>query len=72
LKRQLPNFPDYVIKDWVYKFNKEGSAEGIQDWIDSLHVDVYDTTMAFKDELNDYLSSKMSVDPQITLFFHNN
>jgi hypothetical protein len=35
LKRQLPNFPDYVIKDWVYKFNKEGSAEGIQDWIDS-------------------------------------
>ena len=22
LKRQLPNFPDYVIKDWVYKFNK--------------------------------------------------
>jgi len=35
LRRQLPNFPDYVIKDWVYKFNKEGSAEGIQDWIDS-------------------------------------
>ena len=40
--------------------------------IDSLHVNVYDTTMAFKDELDDYLSSKMSVDPQITLFFHNN
>jgi hypothetical protein len=35
LKRQLPNFPDYVIKDWVYKYNKDGSAEGIQDWIDS-------------------------------------
>jgi hypothetical protein len=35
LKQQLPNFPDYVIKDWVYKFNKEGSAEGIQDWIDT-------------------------------------
>jgi hypothetical protein len=35
LKRQLPNFPDYVIRDWVYKFNKDGSAEGIQDWIDS-------------------------------------
>ena len=39
--------------------------------IDSLRVDVYDTTTAFKDELNEYLSSKMSVDPQITLFFHN-
>jgi hypothetical protein len=35
LKQQLPNFPDYVIRDWVYKFSKEGSAEGIQDWIDS-------------------------------------
>jgi hypothetical protein len=35
LKQQLPNFPDYVIKDWVYRFNKEGSAEGIQDWIDT-------------------------------------
>jgi hypothetical protein len=39
--------------------------------IDSLRVNVYDTTTAFKDELNEYLSSKMSVDPQITLFFHN-
>lgn len=35
LKRQLPYFPDYVIRDWVYTFNKDGSAEGIQDWIDS-------------------------------------
>ena len=35
LKQQLPNFPDYVIKDWVYKFSKDGSAEGTQDWIDT-------------------------------------
>jgi hypothetical protein len=39
LKQQLPNFPDYVIKDWIYKMIKKddniNTAEGIQDWIDS-------------------------------------
>jgi hypothetical protein len=39
LKQQLPNFPDYVIKDWIYKMIKKddniNTAEGIQDWIDT-------------------------------------
>jgi hypothetical protein len=39
LRQQLPNFPDYVIKDWIYKMIKKddniNTAEGIQDWIDS-------------------------------------
>jgi len=39
LKQQLPNFPDYVIQDWVYKMIKKddniNTAEGIQDWIDN-------------------------------------
>ena len=70
------NFKNITVKYQRVWFNGESSspfelmfkARGI----DSLHVNVYDTTMAFKDELDDYLSSKMSVDPQITLFFHNN
>jgi len=39
LKQQLPNMPEYVIKDWVYKMIKKdddiNTKEGIQDWIDN-------------------------------------
>jgi len=39
LKQQLPNTPDYVIQDWIYKMLKQSdnvnTAENIQDWIDS-------------------------------------
>jgi hypothetical protein len=42
LKQQLPNFPDYVIKDWIYKMIKKddniNTAEGIQDWIDTHYI----------------------------------
>jgi len=39
LKQQLPNTPDYVIQDWIYKMIKNyddvNTKEGIQDWIDT-------------------------------------
>ena len=39
LKQQLPNTPDYVIQDWIYKMLKQSdnvnTAENIQDWIDN-------------------------------------
>ena len=37
LKQQLPNTPDYVIQDWIYKMIKTSddvnTVEGIQDWL---------------------------------------
>ena len=39
LKQQLPNTPDYVIKDWIYNMIKKDDSlnteENIQDWIDT-------------------------------------
>ena len=39
LIEKLPNFPEYVIRDWVYKMIKQSddinTYEGITEWIDS-------------------------------------
>ena len=45
LKQQLPNMPEYVIQDWVYKMIKNDGGqpwtkEGIQNWIDDQLKDI--------------------------------
>ena len=44
LKEKLPNTPEYVIRDWVYKMIKQSddvnTYEGITEWIDEWVKDV--------------------------------
>jgi hypothetical protein len=44
LKEKLPNTPEYVIRDWVYKMIKQSddvnTYEGITEWIDEYVKDV--------------------------------
>ena len=45
LKQQLPNMPEYVVQDWVYKMIKNDGGqpwtkEGIQNWIDDQLKDI--------------------------------
>ena len=44
LKEKLPNTPEYVIRDWVYKMIKQSddvnTYEGITEWIDEWVKDI--------------------------------
>ncbi len=44
LKEKLPNTPEYVIRDWVYKMvtqsDEVNTYEGIMEWLDEFVVDL--------------------------------
>jgi hypothetical protein len=41
LKNKLPNIPEYILKDWIYKkVYKNIEYESINDWIDEWIVDI--------------------------------
>ena len=41
LKRKLPNFPEYVLKDWIYrKVNDYKDYQSFINWVDEFLVDI--------------------------------
>jgi hypothetical protein len=85
LKQKLPNFPEYVLKDWIYrKVDNYKDYESFLNWIDEFLVDIeweyeknFPITMDIfgdktKKELEERISGLIRTDVENDIIRHQN